>query len=167
MKKLIFAAIAISIAFASCKTTQVAKFTSVENLYKLPMGSNYEEIVRQLGSSPYNILSTQVDGYTIYTYKYKTVERKVSPKLINERGGETAGTEVYNGKENTVYLMVKGGKLESFVTSEGRGDSQALVMLNNTLYTISQDKGKYIIVPTEIKAEKTESLNPLVNRKKK
>jgi hypothetical protein len=167
MKKSLILVAAVTLTFTACKTTQVAKFTSVENLYKLPMGSSYDEITRQLGSAPYNILSTQVDGYTIYTYKYKTVERKVSPKLINERGGETAGTEVYNGKENIVYLMIKGGKLESFVTSDGRNDSQSMVMLNNTLYTISQDKGKFTIVPTEIKSEKNESMNPLMNRKKK
>jgi len=67
--------------------------------------------------------------------------------MINRRGGETTGTEVYNGKEHTLFLLFKDGKLESFVTTDGRKDSNPLIMLNNTLYTISMDKGKYIIVP--------------------
>jgi hypothetical protein len=108
-----------ALTLSSCKSVQVAKFTSVENLYQIKLGSTIEEVISLVGSKPYNILSTQIDGYTIYTYKYKFVERKVNPKIINSRGGETTGTEVYNGKEQTAFMFFKGGKLESFVTTEG------------------------------------------------
>ena len=169
MKKLItiFGAIIISaLFFTSCKTTQVAKFTSVEHLYQLKLNSSLEEVVTLLGSKPYNILSNQIDGYTIFTYKYKFVERSVDPKLINSIGGETNGTEVYNKKEQTVFLFFKGNKLESFVTTDGRKDSPTLIMLNNTLYTITKDKDKYTMVPT--KSEKpSKSINPLNKKKKK
>ena len=152
--------------FTSCKTVQVAKFTSVENLYQLKLNSSLEEVISLLGSKPYNILSNQIDGYTIFTYKYKFVERKVNPKLINSRGGETTGTEVYNGKEQTVFMIFKANKIESFVTTDGRKDSPALIMLNNTLYTITKDKDKYIIVPTTSEEPK-ESVNPFIKKKKK
>jgi L-rhamnose isomerase len=145
--------------FTSCKTVQVAKFTSVENLYQLKLNSSLEEVVSLLGSKPYNILSNQVEGYTIFTYKYKFVERLVNPKLINTRGGEIAGTEVYSGKEQTVFLFFKANKLELFVTNDGRKDSPALIMLNNTLYTITKDKEKYIIVPSTSEEAK-EGLRP-------
>jgi hypothetical protein len=112
-----------------------------------------------LGSKPYNILSNQVEGYTIYTYKYKLVERKINPALVNTKGEETNGKEVYNGKEQTLFLFFKGNRLESFITSEGRKDSPSLVLLNNTLYAITKDKDKYIIVPTKIEDAK-ESANP-------
>lgn len=137
-----------SVLLTSCKIVQVAKFASVESVMELKLNSTLDEVISRLGSKPYNIYSNQKGGYTIYTYKYKVVERKVNPKLINSKGGETTGTEVYNGKEHTLFLLFKDGKLESFVTTDGRKDSNPLIMLNNTLYTISMDKGKYIIVPT-------------------
>ncbi len=152
MKKIMtfFGAIMISaLFFTSCTTTvQVAKFTSVENLYQLKLNSSLEEVISLLGSKPYNILSNQIDGYTIFTYKYKLVERNVNPEEIDSKGGETTGTEVYNGKEQTVFLFFKANKLESFVTTNGKKNSPALIMLNNTLYTITKNKDKYIIVPT-------------------
>ena len=157
MKKtiIILGAIIISaLSFTSCKTVQAAKFTSVENLYQLKLNSSFEEVNSLLGSKPYNILSNQIEGYTIFTYKYKFVERKVNPSLINSRGGETTGTEVYNGKEQTVFLFFKANKLESFVTTDGRKDSPVLIMLNNTLYSITKDKDKYISVPTTVEDAK-------------
>lgn len=151
--------------FTSCKTVQVAKFTSVENLYQLKLNSSLEEVISLLGSKPYNILSNQIDGYTIFTYKYKFIERKVNPKLINSRGGETIGTEVYSGKEQTLFVFFKANKLESFVTTDGRKDSPTLIMLNNTLYTITKEKEKFIIVPTTDEAPK-ETINPFGKNKK-
>jgi len=151
MKKIIsiFSILLItSTLITSCKTVQVAKFASIEQVLDLKLNSTLAEVISVLGSKPYNIYSNQTDGYTIYTYKYKLVERKVNPDLINNRGGEITGVEVYHGKEHTLFLLFKAGTLESFVTTEGRKDSNALIMLNNTLYTISQEKGKYIIIPT-------------------
>ena len=119
--------------FTSCTTTvQVAKFTSVENLYQLKLNSSLEEVISLLGSKPYNILSNQIDGYTIFTYKYKLVERNVNPEEIDSKGGETTGTEVYNGKEQTVFLFFKANKLESFVTTNGKKRRYCIV-LKNTL----------------------------------
>jgi len=154
-----------SFILTSCKTIQVPKYTSVENLYQLKLNSSLESVITLLGSKPYNILGNQVDGYTIYTYKYKFVERKVNPKLINNRGGETIGTEVYNGKEQTVFLFFKSDILEAFVTTDGRKDSPALIMLNNTLYTMTKDKDKYTVIPTTMEEQK-ESVSPFKKKKK-
>lgn len=158
-------AIAFLLVMSSCKTTQVPKFTSVENLYQIELNASLDQVIALLGSKPYNILSNQIDGYTIYTYKYKLVERKVNPKIINKKGGETTGTEVYNGAEQTLFLFFKNDKLEAFVTTEGRKDSPSLVLLNNTLYTISKDKGSYILVPTNTQEVKEPSL-PFKKKKK-
>ena len=161
-----FGAIIISaLFFTSCTTVQVAKFTSVENLYQLKLNSSLEEVITLLGSKPYNILSNQIDGYTIFTYKYKFVEREVNPTLINSRGGETTGKEVYKGKEQTVFMFFKANKLESFVTTDGRKDSPALIMLNNTLYSITKDKDKYVIVPASL--EETKESSSRFGKKKK
>lgn len=139
----------VALITASCKTVQVAKFTSIENLYRLKLGVTLDSVITQLGSTPYNILSSQIDGYTIYSYRYKCIERQVSPELINKKGGETLGTEVYNKREQTAFLFFKDGRLESFITSEGKKDGAILVTLNNTLYVIARTKerDKYVITP--------------------
>jgi hypothetical protein len=131
----------------SCQTVQVAKFANVENIYQIKLNSTVEEVISILGSKPYNILSNQVDGYTIFTYKYKLIERKVNPNYINTKGFESTGSEVYNGKEHTLYLFFKANKLESLITTEGRRDCASLVLLNNTLYKITVDK--IVALPSE------------------
>jgi hypothetical protein len=139
--------IIVALLFTSCQTVQVAKFASVENLYQIKLNSSLEEVVSLLGSKPYNILSNQVDGYTIFTYRYKLVERMANPNYINSKGFESSGNEVYNGKEHTLYLFFKANKLESFITTEGRRDSPAMILLNNTLYKITVDK--IVALPSE------------------
>lgn len=160
MKKtmLFLAAAVVAILFASCNvTSQFAKFTSSDRLYQVQPGNSYETVVSILGCEPYNLLSKQADGYDIYVYKYKIVERKFSAKDINSRGSESAGEEVYRGKEEIAYVIFKDNKLESIVTAEGRKDAPSLVMMNNTLYEITKNsKGEYIIVPTTTQAPKEE-----------
>ena len=132
-----------------CKSSyiQTPKFAAVTSIYDLKLNSSLSDVITILGSKPYNVYSSQIDGYTIYTYKYKLVERRILFNQNNKVGHETDGKEVYNGKAHDLYLIFKDNKLESFVTSEGRDDSPALVMMNNTLYTITKDKQKYILVP--------------------
>ena len=148
MKKtnlILFFAVIFITALTSCKSVQAPKYTSVENLFNLKTGNSYEEAVTILGQKPYDIYMSQAEGYTIYSYKYKHVERKINPNSLNQRGGETTGMEVYNGKEQTAYLLFKNNKLESIVTSNGRKDASAMIKMNNTLYNISKDKEKYMI----------------------
>lgn len=154
-----------AILFHSCKTIQVPRFVSVEDLYQLKLNSSLEQVIVQLGSKPYNILSSQVDGFSIYTYKYKLVERKVNPDMVNSKGGETTGTEAYNNKEHTAFLIFKDNKLISLITTEGRKESMPLELLNNSLYVVAKEKDKYIIVPNTIEEEK-ESFSPFVKKKK-
>ena len=168
MKKSILKSVLL-LAFAaltSCKTTQVAKFASIESLQQIKLNSSLDDVISVLGSKPYNILSSQIDSYTIYTYRYKLIERKVNPAIINSKGGETVGAEVYNGKEQTLFLFFKANKLDGLVTTEGRKDSPAMVMLNNTLYTISKDREKYIILPTSTDEYKSVDTNPFSKKRK-
>ncbi len=147
----------LAVILPSCKTVQVPKFTSIDNVLTLTINSTIQDVENKLGCKPYNIYSNQKDGYTIYVYKYKVLERKVNPKMVNKIGGEIIGTDVYNGKENNLYLYFTGGKLESLITTDGRKDSNVLLLLNNTLSAISQDKGKYILVPTNLDDSKSNS----------
>lgn len=154
MKKIysFLGAIVIAIMFTSCNVvSQYAKFTSSDRLYQVQTGSSYETVVATLGCEPYNLLAKQADGYDIYVYKYKIVERWANPKYINERGSEAGGDEVYKGKEESAFLIFKDNKLESILTGEGRRNASQVVLLNNTLYTISRDsKGEYVLIPTSL-----------------
>ena len=136
---------------ASCKLVQVPKFTTSDNLLKIELNSSLEDVVQTLGCNPYNMLSSQVDGYTIYQYKYKMVERKVSPKMINQRGGEIIGTDVYNPRQQDLLLFFKEGKLETFITTEGKKNSRADIKLANTIYVITRDRDSYTL---EVKVPK-------------
>ena len=139
---------------ASCKLVQVPKFTTSDNLLKIELNSSLEDVVQTLGCNPYNMLSSQVDGYTIYQYKYKMVERKVSPKMINQRGGEIIGTDVYNPRQQDLLLFFKEGKLETFITTEGKNNSRADIKLANTIYVITRDRDSYTL---EVKVPKEDS----------
>ena len=139
---------------ASCKLVQVPKFTTSDNLLKIELNSSLEDVVQTLGCNPYNMLSSQVDGYTIYQYKYKMVERKVSPKMINQRGGEIIGTDVYNPRQQDLLLFFKEGKLETFITTEGKKNSRADIKLANTIYVITRDRDSYTL---EVKVPKEDS----------
>ena len=127
------------------------KFVNMKQIMGLEMGSTLAEVKSELGSNPYDILSSQQFGYTIYVYKYKVSERKVKPKLVNLIGGETIGDEVYNGKLKNLYLFFKFNKLETIVSGEGRNSSAEMELLNNTLYVLAKDKEKHFVVPEDWK----------------
>lgn len=170
MKKhlLIVCAVALSLlALSGCNTQgQFAKFTSSDRLYQVQIGNSYETVVSTLGCEPYNLLCKQRDGYDIYVYKYKIVERMFSANIINDRGSEAAGSEVYKDKLENAILIFKDNKLESIITGEGRKDGSQIVMIHNSIYEISKNaKGEYIIVPTSIEAEKDGGLLQIKKKK--
>jgi len=182
MKKsiLFVSVVMIALLFGSCSTgsnmVQSPKFTSVDRLCQIQPGQSYQTVVQVLGCDPYNLLSNQADGYAIYLYKYKFTEREVKAEdsqIFNQRGGETAGMEVYNSKMEDVILVFKDSKLETVVTTQGRKDSPAIVLFHNTLFEITKEKGKYIIVPTTMEAPKEEKAGglgvniPMLGKKKK
>jgi len=161
----LFSVLAALVLLSSCETVKVSKFASVENVMELKLNSTLPEVISLLGSKPYNIYANHKDGYTIYSYKYKLVERKVSPKIINSRGGETTGTEEYMSKEQNLYLFFKDGKLDSFFTSEGRKDGSSLIILNNTIQMVASDKAKYInVAPSD---DSKNAPAPVIKKKKK
>ena len=148
-----------AVMFSSCSTEERVsepsgsyvksiKFTSVDKLFQIQPGNTYDVVVQTLGCEPYNILSNQKDGYAIYVYKYKLLERQIKAEdveVLDQRGGETAGVEVYNPKIEDVYLVFKNNVLESFITSQGRQESAQFVLMNNTLYKITKEIGTYEI----------------------
>lgn len=131
---------------SSTPMVQTPKFTSVERLCEVKMGSTFDATVSTLGSMPYDVLSRQADGYSIYVYKYKRTEREVNPDVLKMKGNEASGTEVYNEEMSEVVLFFKDDKLEMILTDAGKISSPRLILLNNTLYVFSKNAdGQYIL----------------------
>lgn len=169
MKKLVvlvFVAIAMAFTLNGCfSSSQFSKFTSSDRLYQLRIGDSYETVVSTLGCDPYNLLSKQADGYDIYVFKYKIVERKFDADDINQRGSENAGPEVYKGKEENVFLIFQNNKLQSVITDEGRKDAPTLVMIHNTLYAFTKNaNGEYILIPTTPTDKEESGIFPIKRR---
>ncbi|MBI1184826.1 hypothetical protein GC194_11165 [bacterium] len=123
------------------------KFVSIEKILQLKLNSSYGEVVNTLGQVPYNVLSAQTGEYTIYSYWYRLIEREVNPKKAVEIGGETEGDPIYRESMQNLFLFFKDNKLEAYVTTQGLNESTWLIMMNNTLYKVSKEKGDFIILP--------------------
>lgn len=168
-KSILFASVVMAVLlFGSCSSTsnmvQSPKFTSVDRLLQVQPGQSFQTVVQTLGCDPYNLLSNQADGYAIYLYKYKFTEREIKAtdsEILNQRGGETAGMEVYNSKMEDVILVFKDNKLETIVSVQGRKESPVIVLFHNTLFEITKEKGKYVIIPTTMELPKEEKAGGL------
>lgn len=165
IKILVIASFAIMIT--SCKTIQAPKFTSIDRIMDLKMGMSSVDVFEKLGSPPYDVLFCQAEGYTLYLYYYKVIERKVIMLNLNKIGNEAKGDNVYNAALKSVWLLFdKNNKLESYITSNGKKDAVNHILINNTVYTMSLDKGKYILLPDSFDTIKTEIIIPAKKKKK-
>lgn len=161
MKKLLFILVVCAFGSFACVPVEqarqeslvtVPKYTSIENICNLRAGLTYDQVVQILGSIPYNLLSSQADGYTIYVYKYRTVERKIPSGAETEIGQEVTGTALYM-KEQELFVFFKDGKLESYYTTDGITHSPARIITNNTIFVITKDKEIYIDPSSLIKPD--------------
>lgn len=116
-----------------------AKFVSVERLSSVPMGSSYEEVVRYFGSSPYEMLSRQLDGYQVFVWKYRVSHREVTASEYNAKGSEASGNEKYVQELKNVYALFKNDRLMDLITDNGKTSSPDLLMITNTIYQITKD----------------------------
>ncbi len=160
---IMFAIFAIT-TFSSCKTQiPYAKYTTSTKLCEVKVGQTFDEVTAALGCPPYDLLSKQVDGYDIYLFKYKIVERLMAEDMINTPGVESAGTLTYRSDLKDAFLIFSNNKLESMITSLGRDNSVQLVLLNNTLYKIIEDAtGKYTLIPSHFNELKSQEQKPLL-----
>jgi hypothetical protein len=151
-KTLLSICLAAFVAFvmSSCSTSsnavhteQFPKYVPIDKLLSIEMGSTYDDVVKYLGCAPIDLVSRQKDGYSIYLYKYRIFYRDLEPRLFDQKGSETSGTESYYGDLKDAYLFFKGGKLMDIQTENGFRFSADWVMINNTLYNISKDGTGY------------------------
>ncbi len=77
---IIICLLSVSLISSCVSYNRAAKFISIENIIELKLNSTLQEVNEALGIEPYNILSSEINGYTIYEYRYKLVERDSSNK---------------------------------------------------------------------------------------
>ena len=77
---IIICLLSVSLISSCVSYNRAAKFISIENIIELKLNSTLQEVNEALGIEPYNILSSEINGYTIYEYRYKLVERESSNK---------------------------------------------------------------------------------------
>lgn len=143
----------------------IPKFVSVEKIFELAPGVSYESAVATLGQKPYNVLSSQANGYTVYKYYYRFVEREINEKKASQIGNENDGDEMYRSSTQALYLFFKGGKLEAFITTEGLSEGINMIMINNAFFKVTKESGEYILLPAtqeEAKAAGGANMTPLL-----
>ncbi len=145
--KILFFCTAV-ILLSACKTSRVPKYTTVKDICELEIGISVAEAKSDLGLQPYNVLFDQKYGYKVFVYKYKLNERKLRSSWINRPGHEQEGKERYNPREQTLYLYFKSGKLEFFMTTDGRKQGAELEIINNTILEMGTNKEKHFEVPS-------------------
>ena len=176
MKKQLFLASLVVITalfLSSCKTTvPMPRYVPLDKVLTLQMGSTFEEVVQYFGGTPngmpYDIISRQKDGYSIYVYKYRTYFREVFPENYDRKGNEWTGELVYYGEPKNLYLFFnKEGKLMDIQTDEGLAYSADWLMINNTLYNVGKSGKGYNPEITPLPKKEAKNSDVSVGKKKK
>ena len=172
MKKtfVIFSIVAMfGLLVSSCSTPKElhAKFVGVERVMTVPMGSSYEEVVRYFGSSPYEMMSRQLDGYQVFVWKYRVVNREVTAKEYDSKGGESNGNEKYVGELKNVYALFKNDRLMDLITVDGSVATPELLLITNTIYQVTKDAKGYSVEDLNyLKPEDLEYLKSMKSKEK-
>jgi len=176
MKKNLFLAsvvVVMALFFSSCKTTvPMPRYVPLNKVLTLPLGSTFEEVVQYFGGGengmPYDIISRQKDGYSIYVYQYRTYYREVIPENYDRKGSEWNGELVYYGEPKNLYLFFnKEGKLMDIQTEEGLAYGADWLMINNTLYNVGRSGKGYNPENTPLPQKEARSTDKPANKKKK
>jgi len=140
-----------SIANVFKKHTNIApiyNYTSVKKLCRVKYGQDLDTVIQILETTPYDVLSSQSDGYSIYLFKYQQDKRSTPDAVVSPSGEHVANhenREVYNSKLDDAILFFKDGKFDSLITEKGQKESSSWILLSNTMRQITNDKEKYIL----------------------
>lgn len=139
----------VAMTFTGCKTTTpMPRYVPLDKVLSLELGSTYDEVVQAFGGLPnglpYDIVSRQKDGYSIYVYKYRTYFRETNPSDYDRKGNEWTGNLVYYGEPKTLYLFFnKENKLMDIQTEDGLEYGADWLMINNTIYNVGKSGKGY------------------------
>jgi len=132
---------------------KLVSFVNVEDLLDLKGGMSMQEVTTKLGQKPFNIISSQNDGYTLVNYKYKKVHVILNDQNENQIGAK--GQKEYGSKIDDAYLVFnRDGKLELVISKEAyegaagsnpSGPAADLLKAHRNLYNPTKNDGKLMI----------------------
>lgn len=125
---------------------KLVSFVNVEDLSDLNAGMTKQEVFNKLGKKPFDILSSQADGYSVYLYKYRKVHTILNDQNENTLGA--TGQKEYGTKIQDAYVVFnKDNKLELVVSKDEMNNTQNVYKLHGTLYNMTINGGKLFIKP--------------------
>lgn len=134
---------AAALTFVGCATTTttttkviVPRFTSIEKLMAVPIGTNFAETVRILESQPYEVLLRE-ERQSIYMWYYKHTERWEEPLKLSKREGMKDGDETLE-KQSRVFLVFESDKLSAILTDYGKAEIKDSCGINVQKYFHTQ-----------------------------
>jgi hypothetical protein len=125
---------------------KLVTFVNVDDLADLNAGMTKQEVYAKLGKKPFDIVSTQADGYSIVSYKYRKVHTILNDQNENKIGA--TGDKEYGTKIQDAYLVFnKENKLELVASKEAMEESQIVHRFHGKLYGLTINGGKLSIKP--------------------
>lgn len=117
------------ISLNSCVTTSqytdVTKRAKVEDVIKLTKGMDYKKINTVLQATPFNVYFLEEDGRSLWEYRYYTEDSYT----YNTYKKENNWSKTYK----SMYVLLKDGKLLSYITLPGIEEGYGIVITLNTI----------------------------------
>jgi hypothetical protein len=125
---------------------KIVTFVNVDDLSDLTPGMTRQEVYSKLGKKPFDVISTQADGYSIVLYKYRKVHTILNDQNENQIGAN--GPKEYGTKIQDVYVVFnKENRLELVVSKDALEESQNVHKFHGKLYGLIVNGGKLSIKP--------------------
>ncbi len=125
---------------------KLVSFVNVEDLFDLSAGMTKQEVFTKLGKKPFDILSSQADGYSVYLYKYRKLHTILNDQNENTPGA--TGQKEYGTKIQDAYVVFnKDNRLELVVSKDEMTNTHNVYKLHGTLYNMTINGGKLFIKP--------------------
>lgn len=125
---------------------KIVTFVNADDLTDLTPGMTRQEVYSKLGKKPYDLISTQADGYSIVLYKYRKVHTILNDQNENQIGSN--GPKEYGTKIQDAYVVFnKENRLELVASKEALEESQNVHKFHGKLYGLIVNGGKLSIKP--------------------
>ena len=142
MKKVFTIALLVTFAALSgCKTMKQAPITNLSSITRVKISDDLQTVISKLGIDPYDFKASTKTGYTLYTWKYKSLERETWTKRLDDEGEEKSGKKKYNSKiKELIGLFDSDYKLIGLYSEGGAKYSEGYSIEQNLLEKLQSGK---------------------------
>ena len=156
-RSIVLLTLSVSILGCSKKTFVVAPpFTDVKKILNLHDGMSIDDVNKNLGIEPYDVLFLSGGGGVCY-YNYRLKDRKINisntndfhdlsseskDKNLSSEKAQTYGSTFYS-EWKKLYCTFKEGKLTDFVSITGVEDANYLLLVNGSIKLLSTKPLEY------------------------